>query len=138
MKNTRWTLLAALVLAAPSLAHAQDTSRGVPGVTSGSSSGSSGVGGSSSMGSSGVGGSSGSMTGGSTAGGDSGAITNGASMQSTTTTSTTTEGIGPDGLAVADEGTTALPGTGGEPIVMSLLGLSMMVGAFAVRRRISA
>lgn len=129
MKNTRWTLLAALVLAAPSLAYAQSPS--ATGSGNSMSSGSSGM--------SGMSGSSGMSSGGGSAAGDNGAISNGGSLVQSSSSTTTTEGIGPDGFAVSpDDSTTALPGTGGEPVIMSLIGLSMMVGAFAVRRRISA
>ncbi len=118
MKNTRWTVLAALVMATPAFAQTQPGGppMGAPMM-----------------------GAPGAAVGGATA--DSGAITNGASTETTTTTTTSTEGIGPDGTALIVEPgmeTTELANTGGEPIVMSLLGLSMAMGAFALRRRVSA
>ncbi|PQV64601.1 hypothetical protein B1R32_10494 [Abditibacterium utsteinense] len=128
MKNTRWTLLAALVLAAPTVAQAQTSPQPPSGVPMGSS-----------MMPPGSGSMSGGSMGGSSMSGDSGSITNGASTESTTTTSTT--GIGPDGVSMEVEPgmeTTELANTGGEPVLMSLLGLSMAMGAFALRRRVSA
>ncbi len=128
MKNTRWTLLAALVMAAPAFAQSmssmtpqqmQQMERMRGGTPSGAVPNTA-------------------APGGSAVGGDSGAISN-ASVTDTTTTTTTTEGIGPDGLAIAIEPgteTTELANTGGAPIAMSLLGLSMAMGAFALRRRV--
>ncbi len=79
---------------------------------------------------------------------DSGAVSNAQSTESTTTTTTSSSGLAPDGTSVSggaldnsdvlasDSG--AMPNTGGEPVLMSLMGLSLALGAFAVRKRIAA
>lgn len=111
MKNTRWTILAALVLAATSVAHAQDPAPLTPGAAPTNA----------------------------TAATDTGVVSN---VQTTdTTTTTSSSGIGADGVAMEmNPGmqTTELANTGGEPVLMSLIGLSMALGAFAIRKRISA
>ncbi len=123
MKNTRWTILAALLLAATSVAHAQ--APGTPGAPIGDPRG--GI----------ESGATGAAPG---ATADTGAISNAQTTQTTTTT-TSSSGIGPDGVsAEVDPGveTTELANTGGEPVLMSLFGLSMALGAFAIRKRVSA
>lgn len=111
MKNTRWTILAALLLAATSVAQAQENPEG--GAPAAPAAGTV----------------------------DSGAISNAQTTQTTTTT-TSSAGIGPDGAAMEGETmmgeTTELANTGGEPVLMSLLGLSMALGALAMRKRVSA
>jgi LPXTG-motif cell wall-anchored protein len=119
MKNTRWTLLAALVMAAPAFAQSPG-SAGMPPEAMQAMRNANGA------------------PGGTAVNGDSGTISN-ATVTDTTTMTSTTEGISPDGIAVAVEPgmqTTELPSTGGAPITMSLLGLSMAMGAFALRRRV--
>jgi LPXTG-motif cell wall-anchored protein len=71
---------------------------------------------------------------------DTGAISNAPtdSTTSTTTTTTTTEAA-PATVEVAPATTTTeLANTGGEPILMSLLGLTIAGGAYFVRRRVAA
>ena len=113
MKNTRWTILAALLLAATSVAHAQapvdPAAPATPTVA---------------------------------ATPDSGIITNSQTIDTTSTT-TSAPGIGAEGMAMEGDAsttgeTTELANTGGEPILMSLVGLSMAMGAFALRKRVSA
>lgn len=101
MKNIRWTLLAALILAAPTAVQAQDPN--VP-ITNA----------------------------------ESGAVTN-AEAETTTTTTTTTSGIEAEGTTALDETTqtTELANTGGAPLVMSLGGMALAMGALCLRRRVS-
>ncbi len=108
MKNIRWTLLAALILAAPTTVQAQDAST-PPAAESGAQSGA-----------------------------ESGTVTN-AEADTTTTTTTTTSGIEAEGTTTLDETTqtTELANTGGAPLVMSLGGMAMAMGAFFLRRRVS-
>ncbi len=120
MKNTRLTLVAALLLAATSAAHAQ--APGAPGAFPDSREG--GVATTTAPG----------------ATVDSGTISN-AQTTEITSTETTSSGIGPDGVSVDIDPsleTTELANTGGEPVLMSLFGLSLALGAFAVRKRVSA
>ncbi len=116
MKNIRWTILAALLLAAPTAVQAQ-----APGAPTGPPPGVTGA------------------PGAPTTPTDTGAVTN-AAVDSTTTTTTTTSspGIGMDEVAITDETmTTELANTGGEPLILSLMGLSMAAGAFFLRRRVT-
>lgn len=132
MKNFRWTILAALLLAANGVAQAQ-VPPPPPSVTSSSSptmsSSSSTTGG----------------TGGAAANVDSGVVNSLAGDTTVTSTESTTvtssPGIGPDGVEIGLDGTDGgamLADTGGEPIIMSLVGLMVAAGAFFVRRRVSA
>lgn len=143
MKNTRWTILAALVMAASSVAQAQPVGGPPTGFVppTGPPTGFSGApGGFSGAPSGAIPG--GSIPGGSTVGGasaDSGAVSNADSTITSTTTSSS--GIGPDGASIELEpsgDTTALPNSGGEPVIMTLIGLSVALGAFALRKRVSA
>lgn len=113
MKNIRYTLLAALVLAAPTVAQAQ-----APGTPGGPPVGAPGAPGTTAA----------------APAADTGAVTN-TVVESTTTTS---NGIEPGGIAITDETmTTELANTGGEPMLLSLMGLSMVAGAFFLRRRVT-
>lgn len=118
MKNTRLTLIAALLLAATSVAHAQApidpaANPAAAGATAPTA--------------------------------DTGTVSN-AQATTTTTTTTSAPGIGADGVSVdvdpattmESSDTTQLANTGGEPVLMSLVGLSMALGAFAIRKRVSA
>lgn len=117
MKNIRWTILAALILAAPTVAHAQVQAppAGAPGVTGSTT-----------------------TTTTTTSAPDSGVI------DTSAPTITSSTGIEPGSMSVTDatsstttSKTTALANTGGEPLVISMLGLSMAAGAFFLRRRVT-
>jgi hypothetical protein len=135
MKNLRLTILAALLLAGSGVAQAQaPVAAPLPPSSSSSSSSLTSPSGSSS-------------TGGSTTANpnqDSGSINSfqGTSVTSTEqTTTTSSPGIGADGVEIGLDSTddsAMLADTGGEPIIMSLLGLSVAAGAFFMRRRVSA
>lgn len=104
MKNLRWTILAALILAAPCAVQAQTA----PAT-------------------------------------DAGAVTNAPAPAA----STAGAGIPAEGTAevgtttdvmedvTTTEQTTRMVNTGGEPILMSLLGMSVAMGAFFLRRRVT-
>jgi LPXTG-motif cell wall-anchored protein len=133
MKNLRWTILASLLLAANGVAQAQTPATVAPAAPMTSS-------GMTRPDSGGTTGTTGTATGGTA---DSGSITNDTSTTTTTTTTETTSsgGIGPDGVAITDDtmgSTTELANTGGEPIILTLVGLSIAAGAFFMRRRVSA
>jgi LPXTG-motif cell wall-anchored protein len=124
MKNLRWTILASLLLAANGVAQAQVASSSAPMAPS----------------TAGAPGAAGTATAGTA---DTGSISNDTATTSTTTTTETTSsgGIGPDGVAITDDTmdqTTELANTGGEPIIITLFGLSIAAGAFFMRRRVSA
>ncbi len=108
MKNLRWTILAALLLAAPSVVQAQDAAATTT-----------------------------------TSSPESGTVSNASGATTTTTTTTANPGIPMENSAMTDETTatsqtTRLGNTGGEPLLMSLAGMSLAMGAFFLRRRVSA
>ncbi|HEX8465139.1 MAG TPA: LPXTG cell wall anchor domain-containing protein [Abditibacterium sp.] len=130
MKNLRWTILAALVLAVPSVAQAQrpDTIGGAPSSAPG------GPGAPGAAGASGAAADSGSIN------STGGATTDGSMSGTTNTTTPGMDTMGDSTLAgdsaLAGDETTELANTGGEPFLMSLAGMSLLAGAFLLRRRV--
>lgn len=108
MKNTRWTLLAALLMAAPHAANAQ--APGAPGTPGAAT----------------------------TAPADPGAVNNSVVTTDTTTATTTTGIAPDSVEVTPLEGEGTLANTGGAPILMSLSGLALAAAAFGVRRRIGS
>ena len=112
MKNIRWTILAALILAAPNVAHAQRpddaSAQTAPGTTGATT--------------------------------DAGSISNAGGTSTDTsmtqTTQTTTPGMDTMSDTTMLDETTSMPNTGGEPLIMSLAGMSLAAGAFFLRRRV--
>ena len=131
MKNFRWTLLALLLLAAPQVARAQVSASGPPSASApsvGSSAAPSAP--PASMGE--VGG----TTTTTTATADTGDITTGGLSGINPNGGTDLEGT-MDSTATGDD-TGALPNTGGEPVIMTLVGLAIAATAFGLLRKVTA